>query len=368
MMPPVKGVNIPDVDRAGGRLFDSFVPRQGIAIDLKEILSNWSVCRSSGMLRLTDYKRVACDTESAPTIGAFKRKESCMSDTPKQPRTDEERRRLLGLVLAGGACASLGSAAAAAQDDDPDYSIRNPLLWAVAYKQTAAEFYALCHQAYNLARMRIDLALAQRQPGDRPLAVITDMDNTILHALSYWGHLINRDKDFFDDGIWDEWLPHNLITAVPGAIDFFDYCHGEGVEVFYVTNRDQGERTFEYALAHLRHLDFPIGSEKNLFVFRDTSDKTPARREIEETHDIALMLGDNLNDYRRDYYVRDVDERRALMERDRDDWGTKFILVPNPTDGHWVRAIFGDSEPAPTDENRRILRDAATRVAWDGSR
>jgi hypothetical protein len=64
MMPPVKGVNIPDVDRAGGRLFDSFVPRQGIAIDLKEILSNWSVCRSSGMLRLKDYKRVGTGTNN----------------------------------------------------------------------------------------------------------------------------------------------------------------------------------------------------------------------------------------------------------------------------------------------------------------
>jgi 5'-nucleotidase (lipoprotein e(P4) family) len=187
-----------------------------------------------------------------------------------------------------------------------------------------------------------------------------------LHALSYWGYLINEELDFFDDAIWDEWLPHNLFTAVPGSLDFFNYCRSSGVEIYYVTNRDQGERTFDYALANLQYLDFPITSKENLFVFRDTSDKTSARQKIEETHDIALMLGDNLNDYRRDYYVRDVDERRALMERDRDDWGTKFILIPNPTDGHWVRAIFGDSEPAPTLENRRMLKDAATRVAWDG--
>lgn len=286
-----------------------------------------------------------------------------MPDRLKQPVTDQERRRILGLVLAGGACASLNSATVAAQDHD---DTRNSLLWAVAYKQTAAEFYALCHQAYNLARMRIDIVLARHQPGDRPLAVITDMDNTILHALSYWGHLINECRDFFDDATWDEWLPNNLITPVPGALDFFNYCREKGVEVFYVTNRNQGERTFEYALAHLEFLNFPLGSEENLFVFQDTSDKTPARHKIEETHEIALMLGDNLNDYRRDYYVKDVDERRSLMERDRDDWGTKFILIPNPTDGHWVRAIFGDSEPAPTDENRRILKKAATRVAWDG--
>lgn len=278
---------------------------------------------------------------------------------------DEERRRFMGLALASGAFAGLGSASAMAQADD---DIRNPLLWAAAYKQTAAEFYALCHQAYNLARMRIDLALAQHQPGDRPLAVITDMDNTILHAMSYWGYLINEGRDFFDDAIWDEWVPYNAITAVPGANDFFNYCKEQGVEIFYVTNRDQGERTFEYALAHLHYLDFPIENDDQLFVFRTSSDKSPARRKIEETHEVALMIGDNLNDYGRDYYVQDVDERRSLMERDRDHWGNKFILVPNPTDGHWVRAIFGDSEPEPTDDNRRKLRDAAVRVAWEGPR
>jgi predicted secreted acid phosphatase len=55
------------------------------------------------------------------------------------------------------------------------------------------------------------------------------------------------------------------------------------------------------------------------------------------------------------------------MERDRKEFGDKFILLPNPTDGHWVRAIFGDSEPLPTEDNRDILKAAATRRAWNGS-
>jgi predicted secreted acid phosphatase len=54
------------------------------------------------------------------------------------------------------------------------------------------------------------------------------------------------------------------------------------------------------------------------------------------------------------------------MERDRDDYGRKFIVLPNPTDGHWVRAIFGESEPIATAENLRILAEAASRNAWDG--
>lgn len=279
-----------------------------------------------------------------------------------------ERRRFLAFLLAAGAAAPLtacgneGGQASTA----PAGPTSNALLWAVAWKQTAAEFGALCHQAFNIARMRVEQALLRRQDADLPLAVITDMDDTVIHADSYWGYLINEGREFFDDALWDRWLPGNRVTPVPGALAFCEYCATEGVEVFYVTSRDQGERTYDYALEQLRLLGFPFADAAHLTVFRDTSDKTPAREAVSRTHELVLMLGDNLNDYRRDYYVTDVDERYALMERDRADYGEKFILLPNPTDGHWVRAIFGDSEPEPTDDNRRRLIEAATRRAWDG--
>jgi len=287
-----------------------------------------------------------------------------MSDDEALRGANEERRRLLALLLAGGAISSLPGARADAATTEE--GLNNSLLWAVAWKQTAAEYRALCYQAYNLARLRLDEALRRRAAGDQPLAIITDMDNTMLHVGSYWGFLINENKDFFDDAIWDEWLPNNLVTAVPGSRAFFKYCRTQDVDVFYVTSRNQGERTYEYALAQLKYLDVPFADEEHLFVFRESSDKTPAREKIAEDFDVVVLLGDNLNDYKRDYYVKDVDERLALMERDRADWGTKFILLPNPTDGNWVRAIFGESEPLPTDENRRKLKAAATRLAWDG--
>jgi len=305
-----------------------------------------------GDLRYVRKKQIGCVT---------------MIDNETRNVEDSERRRLLALLLAGGAIAGGQYARAdVGQTESSATGLNNSLMWAVAWKQTAAEYRALCYQAYNLARMRLDDALRRREPGDRPLAIITDMDNTMLHVGSYWGYLINENKDFFDDAIWDEWLPNNLVTAVPGSREFFDYCSDQGVDVFYVTSRNQGERTYEYALAQLKYLEVPFADEEHLFVFRESSDKTPAREKIAEEFDIAVLLGDNLNDYKRDYYVKDVDERLALMERDRADWGTKFILLPNPTDGNWVRAIFGESEPLPTDENRRKLKAAATRLAWDG--
>lgn len=279
------------------------------------------------------------------------------------------RRQLASSLLLGGLSLPLATraeSAFSAVGGQTNPNLKNPLLWAAAWSATSAEFGALCHQAYNLAKLRVDIAL-QVSEREKPLAVIADVDNTVFHAFSYWGYLINEGKDFFEDESWDRWIPENLMTVVPGALAFLKHCKANDVEVFYVTNRDQGDSTFDYALRQLQYLNLPYADADHLRVFRDTSNKTPARDTISQSHEVVLLLGDNLNDYKRDYYVADVDERFNLMERDRNDYGDRFILLPNATDGHWVRAIFGESEPAASDENRDILMKAATRFAWDGT-
>lgn len=243
--------------------------------------------------------------------------------------------------------------------------VNNALLYAVAWKQTAAEYKALYHQGFNIARMHVEAAIAARKEGDRPLAIVTDMDDTILQPLAYWGHLINQNKDYFDDPIWDEWVPTNGINAAPGAKAFLDFCAQNKVEIFYVTSRDQGEKTYEYALGHLKALSYPNADEEHLTVLRDTSNKEKRQDEIMEKFDVVVFLGDNLNDFRRKYYLKgDIDGRIAAMEQDSAQFGEKYILFPNPTDGHWLAAIFGESEPPATDANRLKMKAAATRNAW----
>jgi 5'-nucleotidase (lipoprotein e(P4) family) len=273
-------------------------------------------------------------------------------------------------AMALGLCTSVGAqtapAAAAANTTGPSGSgVNNALLYAVAWKQTAAEYRALYYQGFNVARMHVELALAKRKPGDKPLAVVTDMDDTILHPLNYWGHLINENKDYFDDPVWDEWIPSNKITASPGSQDFLKFCADNGVEVFYVTSRDQGEKTYEYAMDHLKFLGFPNADTKHLTVLRDTSNKEKRQDEIMKDFNVVVFLGDNLNDFRRKYYIKNnVDDRIKMMETDREKFGRNYIIFPNPTDGHWLAAIYGESEPPPTNANREIMKKAATRSAW----
>ena len=87
-------------------------------------------------------------------------------------------------------------------------NLRNNLVYAVAWKQTAAEHHALFYQGFSLARTRVELALARREPGARPLAIVSDVDETLLLEslqLKHNGHARNYSLkyrfDFAKDGI-----------------------------------------------------------------------------------------------------------------------------------------------------------------------
>lgn len=243
----------------------------------------------------------------------------------------------------------------------------NPLMYALAWKQTSAEYRALYHQGFNIARLHVENALVQQRVGSKPLAVITDVDDTVLHALSYWGYLINNNKDFFEDPLWDEWIAEDLVSAAPGALEFLKFCADSNVDIFYVTSRDQGDATTEIVLSNLRSIGAPQVNEQHVTALRESSNKEIRQDEVMQTHEVVVMLGDNLNDFRRKYYIRgDVDARIAAMEEDSHLFGIEYIMFPNPTDGHWLAAIFGESEPPASDINREILKAAAARSAWQG--
>ena len=243
--------------------------------------------------------------------------------------------------------------------------ISNNLTYAVAWKTTAAEYRALYYQGFNVARSKVREAIGS-SGGERskPLAIIADVDDTLVLSGPYWGNLIENNVEFFDDSVWDEWVGSNLVSASPGAIDFLRYCEDNGVEVFYVTNRDQGDDTRQYLLNSLKRLDFPYVDDQHLFVLQDSSNKELIQEELRNDFDVIVMLGDNLNDFSRKYYVSNIDERYSLTEQDSQKYGAEFILFPNPTDGHWLRAIFGESEPADSTLNKMKFRGAASASAW----
>ncbi len=275
--------------------------------------------------------------------------------------TDLARRSLLtgATGLAGGSLllAGAGRASAATTDD-----VQNILSAAVAWRETAAERDMLYRQGFNIARDRIDAVLRGRgqvRRGEKPLAVICDVDDTVLSSDTYWVRLLAAGKQAFDDVLWDQWVIGNGPTATPGAVAFTQYAASRGVEVFYVSSRDQGPDTQRYGVANLAHVGLAYADAAHCTFLRESSHKEAAQQAIAETHEVIAYLGDNLNDFRRKYYVKSVAQRKLLAGEDAEEFGRRFILFPNNTDGHWMRAIFGESEPADTPAYRELMLQAA---------
>ncbi|QNS08119.1 5'-nucleotidase, lipoprotein e(P4) family [Streptomyces xanthii] len=269
-------------------------------------------------------------------------------------------RRTVVTGIAGGTVLTAAGGASAATADD---AAQNILSAAGAWRQTAAERDMLYRQAFNIARDRVDAALrGGGRPGSagrRPLAVVSDVDDTVLSSDTYWARLLTAGKQAFDDTLWDTWIRENGPTPTPGAVDFTHYAASRGVEVFYVSSRDQGPDTQELGVANLRHAGLAFADDAHVTMLRESSDKEPAQREIAARYEVVAYLGDNLNDFRRRYYVDSVPQRKALAAQDAEHFGRDFVLFPNNTDGHWMRAVFGESEPADTPAYRaRMLRAA----------
>ena len=60
-----------------------------------------------------------------------------------------------------------------------------------AWVNTSAEYRALCYQAYNAVKAQVDNAVKNHKKKDKPLAIVLDVDETILsntpQLASYFG-------------------------------------------------------------------------------------------------------------------------------------------------------------------------------------
>lgn len=218
-----------------------------------------------------------------------------------------------------------------------------------AWIQRSAEYKALCYQAYNVAKMRLDEELATKP--SRPLAVITDIDETILDNTPNSVHQALQNKDY-EDKSWDKWCDMAKAKALPGSLDFFNYAKSKGVEVFYVTNRTEANK--KGTIENLKKLGFPnADSEHLLFREGSSSDKTKRRQKIEQFYKVVLYIGDNLGDFLNKYDSSSETARNKGLEYDKNKFGKSFIMLPNPNYGTWEKAMNG-GYPSLSDKDKML--------------
>ena len=237
-------------------------------------------------------------------------------------------------------CAFFLLSPAAHSDDFTTKDLNEEAILALSWVQTAAEFKALAHQAFNIAKLRWDM-----DKGDGKKAVVVDLDETVIDNSPFNAGLIGKDYGY-GNASWKEWCDAESATAIPGAVDFLNHVVNSGGDVFYVSNRkaqpDKNYDLTEATMNNLKALGFPQVDKDHMMLRTGTSKKQPRRDLITgQGYRIVLLLGDNLNDFSSAFNAETIDERAAAVEMDKDKFGDSFIILPNPIYGNWEAAVYG---------------------------
>ncbi len=208
-------------------------------------------------------------------------------------------------------------------------------LLATAYTQRAAEYRALCLQAYNIAHLRVDEIVKKNYP--KPKALITDIDETVLDNSPYEAHQTLQGKDY-ESASWAEWTAMAKADTVPGAFSFLKYASSKGIEVFYVTNRGEKER--EVTLKNLQKFNFPNADNAHIMLRENISSKEERRKSIAASYSIVMLLGDNLADFSFAFDVKNTADRMNNVNAGSAEFGDRFIILPNFMYGDWEASLY----------------------------
>jgi 5'-nucleotidase (lipoprotein e(P4) family) len=208
-------------------------------------------------------------------------------------------------------------------------------LFATVFMQRAAEYHALCLQAYNIARVRLDEAL--KETSQKPRAIIADIDETVLDNSADEVHRSLQGKHFnLED--WYKWTSMAAADTIPGALSFLNYASSKGVKIFYITNRDEIEKAG--TLKNLQKFNFPDANENHLLLRQTTSGKEGRRQQVMMEYNVVLLLGDNLSDFSDLYDKKSVEDRLDATKKQADLFGSRFIVLPNSIYGDWELALY----------------------------
>lgn len=275
------------------------------------------------------------------------------------------------LLVACAGAPERAAAPPAAVASAPAHDNLNAVLW----MQTAAEYRAVMLGSFNLATDQLDAALADPDwdalpPDERaahpldgqPPAVIVDADETMIDNSAFQARMIAEGVDYSLPR-WTAWSNERRARALPGALEFARHAAANGVIVLFVTNR-KTPAELDATADNLEALGFPVAADRsNLMLAGDVRgpgrEKGARRAWIAERYRVLLMLGDNLGDFV-DGIETGLAERQALVDRHRDWWGRRWIMLPNPSYGSWEGALLHDC-PAAAAGDPQACRRAALR-------
>ena len=245
----------------------------------------------------------------------------------------------------------LSVAVATAQDTAHISNANMRLVYPVLWQQAAAEYRALCYQAYNTAALRIQ-QLPKKVRRKKNLAIITDIDETVLDN-SYMQAQLIKNNASYSDTFWKQWVNKSAATTVPGAVEFLQMARRKGIHIFYISNRDTA--SVLATLINLKQYNFPDADTAHLLFRSNTSSKENRRQMVMQKYNVVMLLGDNLADFTSYFEGKNIEDRFAETDKAKQDWGKRFIVLPNPVYGDWEAAFYNHQRGLTEAQKEEIL-------------
>lgn len=266
------------------------------------------------------------------------------------------------------------SAQAPAQAEE--YQSAPPHLHANLWMQTSAEYHALCRQTFNAAIREIKQrvkAAKRRQgrpvgPDKKPLAVVTDLDETILDNGRFQSEMdavvwADRMDTGYSRGRWEQWERGNAeeVGLLPGAGPFIAEVENLKVAMVYISNRLESLKDGTIrALAHngINTQGLQDITQGRLLLSDGASSKQARIKQAEEKFHVVAFLGDNLNDFPGETEQATSPTERIAASRKKAElaselWGTRWFMLPNPVYGNWDQIL-----PKTVKERMNLLKRA----------
>ena len=240
----------------------------------------------------------------------------------------------------------------------------NENVMGLAWMNTAAEYRALCYQAYNAVKMQVDDAVKNRKRNSKPLAIVLDVDETILAGMPYNAAFVGTGKTSDEKNLTD-WHNAAIASAMPGAVDCLNFVDSKGVEIFYVTNCPS-DTDSQGTLKNFQKLGLPQADKNHLLFKTDTGNKQPRFNEITKNYDVILYMGDSVGDFPLDTYGKNISERNAIIDSNQNNFGTKFIAFPNPVYGAWEDSLAQNYNRMTPQQKESARMNALS--AWNSKR
>lgn len=209
------------------------------------------------------------------------------------------------------------------------------MVLATLYQQTAAEYRALCYQAFNIGRHMLEKDLAD-QSVEKHRIIVLDIDETVLDNSPFQAKSVLESSSY--PKYWAEWCNLAEAEPLPGAVDFLNYARKHGVSIYYITNRK--EEFKQVTISNLKNKGFPHADEEHVIMRTAEASKENRRLELLKKHHISILFGDNLNDFAETFEGKSTSKRFEAVDEQKNEFGNRFIVLPNAMYGDWELALY----------------------------